>query len=911
MLSALHSLIFAATALHAAACTPSRLVVVFTSIANTTTAGFPISLGVNVVDDCANPINQGIVIATFSNGTAPLQFTPIQNGTWVATYLPEGPGTVTITVTATTSNPSLKGTVTALVEATPSTALNVTGADNIPPAVAGGEPVHQRVTITSGGGQIPFQVSATLVGGQFGELTIEPSSGVTPAVVDLIFAPNLDLPSNTIESGLVVFNSNLLSIPFRLAVIGPPAPALAISKDRLLFSFSGSNVARSQVLTVGNVSGLPLKFSVTATTSAGGRWLTIDRSADVTTYRQPVPLAVTASPSGLPAGTYSGTVHVSADDGTSQDIPVTMAVTGARPSIVLSQLGLTFNAIHGGASEPPQTFSILNDGQGTLNWSVSVRNQPAWLQVSPASGQSIAGSQANPQVTVTAGGGNLDVGRYYALIRVDSDSTSNSPQYLTVVLNVTADTGQPVIFISPSGVIATAEAGSKSVPLPPISVYDLTGRAISFISGSATFDSANWLLYSPAQVTRNASPVQINAIADTRALKPGVHRAAITLQLADGSTRVISILLQLTEARHHFRPRDDQTSSSDATSPSAADCIPRSVTIQYMSTSGYQVVAGWPATLIVQAFDNCGVPFSSGSLEASFSTGEPPVSLQHVQDSNWVQTWTPHRGTATSVRLSFHAIDPARGLDSTLPYPVDLPVTNYDPPVLDESGVIDPVTQRSGIALAAGSLLLASGQRLSSGTASGNTPYPLSLGDTSIIVGGEVAPLSLASGNQLQGILPLDLAVDTSLPIIVARGTTFSTPVLVPIASATPSLYSVDRTGTGQGVVYHDSQTVLADKANPAHADEIIDIECSGLGAVTPALNAGSLAPAGVSVRAAVNVTISGAPANVISAQLKTGTVGVYVVRATIPNGLEPADAAPVQVSIAERFSNQVTIAVR
>jgi uncharacterized protein (TIGR03437 family) len=899
----------------AATCVPSKLVVAFTNALSTNVIGFPIEIGVRVTDDCGNYISQGSVVATFSNGNPAIAFTSIGNGLWEATYLiSSGSGSITVTVQAKTIAPPLVGTVSVTITPNQSPNFALIGTNNIPPAVAGGEPVHQKITITSSNGQVPFQVTLAIAGGQTDILSVEPSSGVTPATVDLVVAPPVDLPGNILIEAVLEINSVYFSLPFMLTVVGPPSPALSIPEDRLLFSYVGSKVPRPQPLTVGNVSGLPLSFSVTTTTSSGGSWLSTATTGGVTTYRQPVSLSITANPAGLPSGTYSGVVHVSAGDGTSKSVPVTMTITDAQPSILLSQFGLTFNAIENGAAGPSQTFSILNGGQGTLNWSASVRNVPSWLEVSPASGQSIAGSETNPQVAVTADATNLSAGNYYALIKVDSGGADNAPQYVTVVLNVSPNTGQPVIAISPSGAIATAQVGSTSVILPSIYVYDLSGHPVSFTSGAATFDSGNWLFYSPSIVSGLSSPVRIDPVADSRKLVAGVHRGAITLQFADGSTSVVSVLLQMTPPLHRLRPRGERAlTESVKTQPlDESDCVANSVTIQYTAASGYQVAAGWPATLIVQAIDNCSQPFSTGSIVASFSTGEPPISLQYVQNGAWSQSWTPNPGSAASVQVSFQATDPSRGLNGTLPYQVVLPITTYDPPILDQSGIVDPVSTLQGGPLGPGSLLVASGQRLSSSTMSASAPYPPALGDTLVIIGNEQIPLDSASEDELQGMLPLDLPVNASLPVIVSRGSTYSTPVLLTVATAAPSIYSADGSGAGQGVVYHNAPAgVLADSANPATAGELLNIQCAGLGAVTPAVAAGTVAPTGVSVNGDVNVTVGGIPASVVSAQMTQGTVGIYTVQITVPGGLTAGNAIPVQVSIAERVSNQVTIALQ
>lgn len=889
----------------AAGCTPRLLIVTFTTDLSKVVAGFPVSISVRVSDDCGNPISSGppsfgTVIAAFSNGDPQLNMFSIGNGLWVATYSnPISSVTITVKAMVISPNISIAGSASVSVVVVQSASFAAVGTDNIPPAVAGGEPVHQKVTIISGNGQAPFLVTTAVVAGRTDALFIEPSSGFTPATVDLVFAPPADIPGNTTYQGVLQLGS-FLSTPFTLLVLPPPAPALSISKDRLLFSYIGAQSPRSEILTVGNVSGLPLNFTVVAATSSGGSWLNVDTASGITTYRKPASLSISADPTGLAAGTYSGVIRVLADDGTHNDITVTMTIRDAQPSILLSQFGATFNAIENGATEPPQTFTILNGGQGTLTWNVSIQNQPSWLQVSPASGQSVATSQDNPQVAITADATGLPAGRYYALIRVDADGANDGPQYLTVVLNVSPNSGQPVIYIRPSGVIATAPVGTSSVTLPSINVYDLSGGAVTYTSAAATFDSGQWLFYHPFQAS-DASPVRIDLSANSAQLVAGVHRAAITLQLPNGSTRVLSVLLQLT-------PPD--APSSGTAKETAAVCTANNVTFQYTATTGYTVVGGWPTTLEVQAFDNCNQPFTSGSIEASFSTGEPPIALRHIQNGIWNQTWTPRRSTLSLVRLQLHAKDPARGLDASLPYPIDLPKTDYDPPQLEASGIIDPVSMVAGL-LAPGSLFAANGQRLASTSVSASAPYPVNLSDASIIIHGESIPLSSANLTRLTGMLPFDLPANSSIPVVISRGSTFSTPVLLTIAGAAPSLYSTDGTGSGQGIVYHAAQPqTLADLSNPASNGEQLIVECAGLGAVTPAVDPGTVAPDGALVNARVQVTIGGIPASVTFAQMKSGSVGVYQVQVTVPDGVFPSDAVPVQIQIAERLSNQTTISV-
>src|SRR6185436_12200358 len=92
-----------------------------------------------------------------------------------------------------------------------------------------------------------------------------------------------------------------------------------------------------------------------------------------------VTLTVTADPSGLPPGAYSGSLTVN-----EQTLPVTMTISAISQAILLSQTGLSFLGVSQGGILPPQSFGVINIGTGTVNWTVSkstLSGGPDWLQV--------------------------------------------------------------------------------------------------------------------------------------------------------------------------------------------------------------------------------------------------------------------------------------------------------------------------------------------------------------------------------------------------------------------------------------------------------------------------------------------------------------------------------------------------
>ncbi|MGD2084952.1 MAG: hypothetical protein PVH61_02090 [Candidatus Aminicenantes bacterium] len=99
------------------------------------------------------------------------------------------------------------------------------------------------------------------------------------------------------------------------------------------------------------------------------------------------------------------------------------------PCINTDQTGLCFTAITGIQGEP-KNYSLLinNSGGGTLNWFLSF--QQDWLSCSPTFGTN------SGVVSVSVDTANLAAGSYFDTIQVIDPAAVNSPQAISVILNV-------------------------------------------------------------------------------------------------------------------------------------------------------------------------------------------------------------------------------------------------------------------------------------------------------------------------------------------------------------------------------------------------------------------------------------------------------------------------------------------
>ncbi len=188
-------------------------------------------------------------------------------------------------------------------------------------------------------------------------------------------------------------------------------------------------------------------------------------------------------------------------------------------------------------------------------------------------------------------------------------------------------------------------------------------------------------------------------------------------------------------------------------------------------------------------------------------------------------------------------------------------------------------------------------------------PLPGDLGHSAVSIasGGTTsyAPMFFSSSGQLNLQLPFT-ATGTASAKITLEG--LGSSISFPVSAGAPGIFNYNN---GVGVVLHTTDYTLVTSANPAHGGEIIAIYCTGLGAVTPAVNSGLPAPASpLSVTPNPTVTIGGQAASVQFSGLAAGFVGLYQVNATIPATVS-SGAQKMTMGMGGNTSNSVTIAIQ
>lgn len=581
-----------------------------------------------------------------------------------------------------------------------------------------------------------------------------------------------------------------------------------------------------------------------------------------------------------------------------------MTVNETEQTILLSQKGLSFTAVAEGFVAPPQSFGVLNAGRGVMRWSVSsqvLSGGPSWVSVSPTSGSSDAASLQVPQVDVSVDPRGLAAGEYYGRIRVTAPGAANSPQDISVVLEVLPAGANPGPVVRPAELIFRAVAGGPSPGSQTLLLYNLTARGVTYRSTSEP-----WLTRLPGDWSITPErPAPVIVQPDPATLSPGVHRGSVALQFSDGSVRNVSVLFVLLPAPRATLKRDP-FQAQDACTPNAL--LPVFTTL----SAGFSSRAAWPLPIEVRVADNCGTRMIDGSVVATFTNRDPPVFLVSLRDGRWSGTWEARNAQAPDVTITVAAEVPGARLQGTAQVTGGLR-SNTTPPVIGRGAVVSAASFVPRVPLAPGSLISIFGSRLAEARREApSLPLGTELGEAVVAVAGQAAPLLFASDGQINAMVPYGIPVNTRHQVLIRRSNASTVPEPVDLAPAQPAIFTKDQTGKGQGVIL-DINNRYAEPGNPVKAGDAIIIYCTGLGEVDPPVAAGSAAPASpLSItRDEVSLTIGGVPAQVFFRGLAPGFAGLYQVNAFVPEGVTPSDEAPVVMTVAGQSSPPVTIAVR
>jgi uncharacterized protein (TIGR03437 family) len=354
-------------------------------------------------------------------------------------------------------------------------------------------------------------------------------------------------------------------------------------------------------------------------------------------------------------------------------------------------------------------------------------------------------------------------------------------------------------------------------------------------------------------------------------LAPGAYTGGIDIALAN-SLRTVNVTLVVRPA-----------GSAATERPQATTCAPARLVLTYTGlVNNFAVPAGFPAALVVRLNDDCGNPITDGSVSASFSNGDPPLSLRSDQQTGQhAATWQPGfpaQSATITVRASEASLQPASALLTGT-----VAANSFPPPTLAPHGTLHNLNPVLGAPLPPGTIAQVYGAGLATQMASpGVVPLDNVFNGTSIVVGALAGPLYYLSAGQLDIRIPNELKPGQQYAILASVNNVFSLPDTLDLNPVQPGVAALP---DGSVIAQHQDFSLVA-AGHPAKPGEILTIYLAGMGATNPAVSSGqpspSMEPLG-RVTAPPTVLVDGQNAAVQFAGLTPGAVGLYQINFTVP----------------------------
>jgi uncharacterized protein (TIGR03437 family) len=318
--------------------------------------------------------------------------------------------------------------------------------------------------------------------------------------------------------------------------------------------------------------------------------------------------------------------------------------------------------------------------------------------------------------------------------------------------------------------------------------------------------------------------------------------------------------------------------------------------------------------------DECGQLLNASDqtqLRFALEPANGTVTTTSVGNGIWEVFWKPERnGENIPVRLVA-----VRGVSEREIYVGTLNlsgrVADSTVPSLRAFSVLDGASFQEKRITAPGAYITIFGENLAEEPLLGTSnpaELPTELGGLQVQFNGKPAPLLYVSKTQLNLQVPFDLE-SSEYRLVVKRGELTSTPSGIGVGVASPGIFTVNSTGSGQGLIYkfNSSGAAIADTANPAAPGDGLLIFAAGLGSTNPLYAEGKAVPLtdALPIISPVQVFLGEVPARDAQAILAPGLIGVYRVTAFVPEDAPRGEAVPLIVRASGVDSQIVTLAIQ
>jgi len=735
---------------------------------------------------------------------------------------------------------------------------------------------------------VPFtvQIDDGQGGSAPGWLNVSPMAGVTPGLLRVSLVPPA-LPVGTynarIRIGMAGASAPPVDVPVQLTVSNPPPNLTAaplLLRFRALATNSGTESQTFLLCNTGGGAAVPFQLSVVGKSP----WIAaVNSSSQTIAPDTPVEVTVTVNSQGLAAGSFRDAIRVTtalAPPFDQFDLPVTITIANQGPIMGLSLSGLRFATTQANQGSTTEEIFVEDLGSpgSTVNWTAQAVQGGDLVSLVTPQGTSTPGNPTAFGVRLSATAASSAGGKF-ALIQVADPLSQNAPQYVVVVADVAAAGTAPVPVPEPAGLFfsAVSSVPSNSVPsAQQVAVNTTSATPVAFSVAASTDDGAGWLTASAGSgVTSQSSPANVSVSVTPGSLTPGVYRGTVNVAIG-AIVRGVSVTLLL------LAPQQ-QAAAIGAVRPSAgaASCVPAALVLAATGLfQNFSVPAGWPATLAVEANDDCGNALVDASVVASFSNGDPPITLiPNGHSPDYSATWQPG-STASQMTVT---VDATAGSLKSAEFQLGGNVnSNTRPaPSLVAGGLLNNLNPQVGAPLAPGTVAQVYGDNLADSLyVPGIVPLPTSFKNVQVLIGPLSAPLFYVSKTQLGVQIPTELVPNQTYAAVVLVGDQYTLPQNIDLTFVAPGTLAAD----GNLVAQHSNFTLVSADL-PARPGEALVIYLVGMGPTTPSVPSGTATPLDPfsKVQADVEVTVDGQPAQLIFAGLTPLLVGLYQINFVVP----------------------------
>ncbi len=667
-------------------------------------------------------------------------------------------------------------------------------------AAEGGDPPSEQLLVVNSsylGLNLGYSIGGgTDNGGAW--LYVDELEGETPnAIIVSVDTTGLTAGRYTGRLEVEAANGSMVPIPIEL-IVTPPGElrGVKLSSDWIQIT-APTGGAESSVISVTGVDGRAVPWQVRLITNSP--WLEFTPQAGTT----PTNTVVRVNAANLAPGVYTAVGYIDVPDGTSTLFVVTATVSESRASMVLDRNTLVFEAVQGTTSVADQTLSLVNTGTAPMQWSLAIPSDRQWVRASVTEGSVDPGTPA-ARTVISVNPAGLDPGDYTAILTARAPDALGAPQSINVRLRVRASGSAAAPIFDRTALAFFGSSGSR-IQDQLLSVGTTGGSPLTFSATARTSQGGKWLSVTPGEgsLQFSAQRYQLRVSVTTDGLTDDQYRETsgcpkpawcgqITFTFSDGSVQEVSVLLVL-------RPGGGSGAASGKNR--FADCSPATQLVLVPTlTNNFSARAGWPVPIRAQVLDDCGGQSTTSNVTATFSNGDPPLTLANLRNGEYSATWTPIAGGASStvtVRALHPALATAEWRSSG-----SVSSTANDPPAVSSGGIMNAATRRRAAVVAPRQLVVIQGAN-----------FPDNMGDVRVLVGGETATVVSTKPDEVQAVIPGSVASQRSASLMVSARGYVTSPVNVAVVVADPGLFplaegttvspgaSLNVTGTGFGAV--------------------------------------------------------------------------------------------------------------